>query len=150
MTRIYSCIIVIYLGFCIIKFVRGHLTPPAENCASAVIHRVAHMIRRSTFGVIFATVVYAVGLRVAPSGALNHFKAAHAGHTLRCPHGLRMSEQAADAAVDLDATTGPESSLGRRIFCNRALNMNQLEAIGFDLDYTRTLPSNGCLHDSRM
>ena len=32
----------------------------------------------------------------------------------------------------------PDSSneIGRRIFCNRALNMNQIKAVGFDLDYT--------------
>ena len=33
------------------------------------------------------------------------------------------------------ASVGPER-LSRKIFCNRALNMDQIQAVGFDLDYT--------------
>lgn len=31
---------------------------------------------------------------------------------------------------------GPENKLAKSIFCNRALNMDQIQAVGFDLDYT--------------
>jgi len=34
------------------------------------------------------------------------------------------------------ATPEPAKEIGRRIFCNRALNMQQIKAVGFDLDYT--------------
>jgi len=40
------------------------------------------------------------------------------------------------AGEGADTTTGPENKLAGRIFCNRALNMDQIQAIGFDLDYT--------------
>ena len=43
---------------------------------------------------------------------------------------------AAAAANEATSTLGPESRLDRRIFCNRALNMGQIQAVGFDLDYT--------------
>ena len=45
---------------------------------------------------------------------------------------------AAPAAVEEGDKTPEEddNNVGRRIFCNRALNMNQIQAVGFDLDYT--------------
>ena len=35
-----------------------------------------------------------------------------------------------------DAVGSEELPLGRRIFCNRALNMEKIQSVGFDLDYT--------------
>jgi len=40
------------------------------------------------------------------------------------------AEESGSAAPD------PANDVGRRIFCNRALNMEQIKAVGFDLDYT--------------
>jgi len=39
-------------------------------------------------------------------------------------------------ADESGAVPDPSNEIGRRIFCNRALNMNQIKAVGFDLDYT--------------
>lgn len=46
------------------------------------------------------------------------------------------STSGAIPSFEATATYGPDSSLDRRIFCNRALNMAQIQAVGFDLDYT--------------
>ena len=46
------------------------------------------------------------------------------------------SDSNAPPSPEATATYGPDSSLDRRIFCNRALNMGQIQAVGFDLDYT--------------
>ena len=46
------------------------------------------------------------------------------------------STSGATPSFEATATYGPDSSLDRRIFCNRALNMAQIQAVGFDLDYT--------------
>jgi hypothetical protein len=31
---------------------------------------------------------------------------------------------------------GPKTDIGKRIFCNRPLNMKNIVAVGFDMDYT--------------
>jgi hypothetical protein len=43
---------------------------------------------------------------------------------------------AASITADEGGGLDPSREIGRRIFCNRALNMNQIKAVGFDLDYT--------------
>ena len=36
----------------------------------------------------------------------------------------------------MDAVGSDAEPLGRRVFCNRALNMEKIQSVGFDLDYT--------------
>ena len=55
---------------------------------------------------------------------------------------LRRPSRRAEVRCSLDmeaptvAAVRPAQQLERDIFCNRELNMKQIEAIGFDMDYT--------------
>ena len=42
----------------------------------------------------------------------------------------------AESSSESPPPADPANEPGRRIFCNRALNMQQIKAVGFDLDYT--------------
>ena len=49
--------------------------------------------------------------------------------------GFALQRASASPAVPI---LGPKEAvpLGRQVFCNRALNMDKIQAVGFDLDYT--------------
>lgn len=65
-------------------------------------------------------------------------------HAPASPSARLRGERAGGPCMAAPTSSGEESGtppdpakeLGRRIFCNRALNMRQIKAVGFDLDYT--------------